>query len=63
MRGLDLAKPPGVAETIDWVEALQAIGASDLDEDTFTYSLGSVIKDRDDLDVVQRRVGSVVGED
>jgi MoxR-like ATPase len=61
LRGLDLAKPPGVAETIDWVEALQAIGANDLDEDTIKYSLGSVIKDRDDLDVVERRVGSIVG--
>ncbi len=61
LRGLDLAKPPGVAETIDWVEALQAIGAGDLDEDTFKYSLGSVIKDRDDLDVVARRVGSIIG--
>lgn len=61
LRGLDLAKPPGVAETIDWVEALQAIGAADLDEDTLKYSLGSVIKDRDDLDVVERRVGSIVG--
>ncbi len=61
LRGLDLAKPPGVAETIDWVEALQAIGATDLDEDTLKYSLGSVIKDRDDLDVVARRVGSIVG--
>jgi MoxR-like ATPase len=63
LRGLDLAKPPGVAETIDWVEALQAIGASDLDEEVFRYSLGSVIKDRDDLDVVARRVGSVIGGD
>ncbi len=63
LRALDLAKPPGVAETIDWVEALQAIGATELDEDTLQYSLGSVIKDRDDLDVVERRVGSIVGGD
>jgi MoxR-like ATPase len=61
LRDLDLAKPPGVAETIDWVEALQAIGAADLDGETFRYSLGSVVKDRDDLDVVSRRVGSIVG--
>lgn len=61
LRGLDLAKPPGVAETIDWVEALDAIGAEDLDETTFGDSLGSVIKDRDDLDVVQRKAGSIVG--
>ena len=45
------------------MEALQAIGASDLDEEVFRYSLGSVIKDRDDLDVVARRVGSVIGGD
>jgi MoxR-like ATPase len=61
LRGLDLAKPPGVAETIDWVEALRALGAGDLDVDTFMDSLGSVIKDRDDLELVQRRVGSIVG--
>jgi MoxR-like ATPase len=61
LRGLDLAKPPGVAETLDWVEALQAIDATDVDEETFRYSLGSVIKDRDDLDVVERRIGSIVG--
>ncbi len=61
LRGLDLAKPPGVAETIDWVEALQALGAGDLDEGTLMYSLGSVIKDRDDLEVVSRRAGSIVG--
>ncbi len=39
LRGLDLAKPPGVAETIDWVEALQALGAGSLDVDTFMVSL------------------------
>ncbi len=61
LRGLDLAKPPGVAETLDWVEALQAIDATDVDEETFRYSLGSVVKDRDDLDVVERRIGSIVG--
>jgi MoxR-like ATPase len=61
LRGLDLAKAPGVAETIDWVEALQAIGADDLEADTLIDSLGSVIKDRDDLEVVKRRVGSIVG--
>jgi len=61
LRDLDLAKPPGVAETIDWVEALQVISADELDEDTLMVSLGSVIKDREDLDVVQRRAGSIVG--
>jgi MoxR-like ATPase len=63
LRGLDLAKPPGVAETIDWVEALQAIGADDLDGHAFMDSLGSVVKDRDDFDLVARRAGSIVGGD
>jgi len=60
LRGLDLAKPPGVAETIDWVEALQTLGTDKLDVDTFMVSLGSVIKDRDDLEVIARRAGSIV---
>lgn len=61
LRGLELAKPPGVAETLDWVEALQVIGAADLDETTAADTLGSVVKDRDDLDVVERKLGSIVG--
>jgi MoxR-like ATPase len=61
LRGLDLAKPPGVAETLDWVEALRAIGADDLDEQVATDTIGSVVKDRDDLDIVQRRMGGIVG--
>jgi MoxR-like ATPase len=61
LRGLELAKPPGVAETLDWVEALRTVGADDLDERTFLDTLGSVVKDRDDLDVVERRAGSIVG--
>ena len=31
LRGLDLAKPPGVAETIDWAQALAALGRRELD--------------------------------
>lgn len=63
LRGLELAKPPGVAETLDWVEALGAIGAADLDAQAAIDTLGSVVKDRDDLDVVQRRIGDIVGVD
>ena len=31
LRGLDLAKPPGVAETIDWAQALAALGREEID--------------------------------
>ena len=60
LRDLDLAKPPGVAETIDWVEALGAIGADNLDAETAIDTLGSVIKDRDDLEFVSSGIERVV---
>ncbi len=63
IRGLDLAKPPGVAETLDWVAALQVIGADDLDGQIAVDTLGSVVKDREDLEVVRRRMGEIIGVD
>src|SRR5579864_4017071 len=52
LRELDLAKPPGVAETIDWARTLDFLGESDLDAGTAQDTLGAVVKDRDDLEVV-----------
>src|SRR5580692_7760587 len=52
LRQLDLAKPPGVAETIDWVRTLDFLGATDLDQANADDTLGAVIKERDDLDLV-----------
>ena len=60
LRDLDLAKPPGVAETIDWVEALGAIDADNLDGQTAIDTLGAVIKDRDDLEFVSSGIDRVV---
>jgi MoxR-like ATPase len=48
LRTLDLYKPPGVAETIDWTEALVALGAQTLDADLATQTLGAVLKYRED---------------
>jgi MoxR-like ATPase len=53
LRELDLAKPPGVAETIDWARTLDFLGESDLDADNAQATLGAVVKDRDDLEVVR----------
>ena len=53
LRELDLAKPPGVAETIDWVRTLDFLGATDLDQANAEDTLGAVVKERDDLDVVR----------
>ncbi|MBX6748634.1 MAG: MoxR family ATPase [Micromonosporaceae bacterium] len=61
LRSLDLAKPPGVAETIDWVRTLEVLGETDLDARTVSDTLGAVIKERDDLDLARRhldRIGS-----
>ena len=55
LRALELAKPPGVAETIDWVRSLGVlgvIGADDLDPDVAADTIGAVVKERDDLEQV-----------
>jgi MoxR-like ATPase len=52
LRELDLAKPPGVAETLDWVATLDVLGETDLDSETVKDTLGAVVKERDDLETV-----------
>ena len=51
LRSLELAKPPGIAEAIDWVAALTVLGAERLDERAVGQTWGSVLKNRDDLDL------------
>jgi MoxR-like ATPase len=53
LRTMELYKPPGVAETIDWATALAALGRSELDEDTVDVTLGTVVKYREDQDRVR----------
>jgi MoxR-like ATPase len=53
LRGLDLAKPPGVAETIDWTRALAALGRDELDAATVEATLGSVLKYHEDVEAVR----------
>jgi MoxR-like ATPase len=48
LRDLDLYKPPGVAETIDWAHAVAALGATRLDAATVDVTLGTVLKYRED---------------
>ncbi|MBA2946095.1 MoxR family ATPase [Streptomyces sp. PSKA28] len=50
LRAEDLLKPPGVAETIDWAEALDALGATELDAELAVATLGSVLKYREDAE-------------
>ena len=53
LRRLDLAKPPGVAETIDWARTVDLLGGTELDPQLAQDTLGAVVKERDDLDVVR----------
>ncbi len=53
MRELDLLKPPGVAETLDWARALDALGTDTLDIETAAATLGAVLKYREDTDRVR----------
>jgi MoxR-like ATPase len=59
LRTRDLLKPPGIAESLDWAEALLALGARELDPDLAAASLGAVLKYREDQERV-RAIG--VGE-
>ena len=53
MRASDVQKPPGIAEAIDWLAALQVLGVADLDPATIERTLGSVLKYGEDQDVVR----------
>ncbi len=53
LRELDLAKPPGVAETIDWARTLDFLGETELTSEVAADTLGAVVKERDDLDLVR----------
>ena len=59
LRELDLAKPPGVAETIDWVRTLGFLGEGDLTPSAASDTIGAVIKDRDDLDLVRDQLEEI----
>jgi MoxR-like ATPase len=61
LRQLDLYKPPGVAETIDWAQALAALGQTGLNDRTVNATLGTVLKYREDQERVRHHgVGELV---
>ena len=63
LRALDLAKLPGVAETIDWANALAFLGADRLTPDLASDTLGAVVKDHEDQALAAPRIAQVVGAD
>jgi len=58
LREMDLVKPPGLAESIDWAAALNTLGAHELDRDLAARTLGAAVKYRED----QERVLAVAAE-
>jgi MoxR-like ATPase len=55
VRTLDLAKPPGISEAIDWVSALAVLGVQSIDPGTAEQTWGTIVKNRDDLELVGSR--------
>ena len=55
LRSLDVQKPPGVAEAINWVLALDLLGLGQLDEAAVTATIGSVLKYRDDVELAEEK--------
>ena len=53
LRAADVQKPPGIAEGIDWVAALELLGAQRLDADAVGRTLGAVLKYREDQDTLR----------
>jgi len=62
LREMDLAKLPGVAETIDWANALAFLGADRLDGSLAADTLGTVVKDHEDQELVVSRIAELVAE-
>ncbi|WP_433413418.1 AAA family ATPase [Microtetraspora malaysiensis] len=60
LREADLVKPPGVAETLDWAEALLTLGAARLDPGLAAVTLGALLKYREDQETVRR--GGLLGD-
>jgi MoxR-like ATPase len=63
LRHMDIAKRPGVAETIDWANALAFLGADELSDELANSTLGAVIKDHEDQQLVRLSLDEVVSEE
>lgn len=62
LREMELFKPPGVAETLDWAESLRLLQAGELSPAAIDSTIGVVLKYKDDIDTVRSAgVDSLVG--
>ena len=53
LRFLDLYRSPGVGETLDWAEAFHVLGREQMDAPTADRTLGTLLKERDDLERIR----------
>jgi MoxR-like ATPase len=60
LRGRDLTKPPGVAETLDWARALHHLGTAELDLESAATTLGALVKYREDADRVKQALDQLL---
>jgi MoxR-like ATPase len=63
LREMDVAKRPGVAETIDWSQALAFLGATRLESEQAAATLGALLKDHEDLELVRSRLDQVIARE
>jgi MoxR-like ATPase len=59
LRAMELLKPPGTAESLDWARALLALGRDELDAATAARTLGAVLKYSEDLDRVRAKLDAL----
>src|SRR5437867_1941968 len=60
LRGMDLYKVPGVAETLDWARSLAALGATRIDPNLVSATMGAALKYQEDLERVREQVPALV---
>jgi MoxR-like ATPase len=60
LRGMDLYKVPGVAETLDWARSLAALGATRIDATLVSATMGAALKYQEDLERVREQVPALV---
>jgi MoxR-like ATPase len=60
LRELELLKPPGVAESLDWAQALLALDRDELDTETAARTLGAVLKYSEDMDRVRAKLDALL---
>ncbi|QBI21866.1 MoxR family ATPase [Egibacter rhizosphaerae] len=62
LRDAGLAKPPGVAETIDWARVLGLLGVTELEAESVEETIGFVVKDHEDLEAAREALVGLVSD-